>query len=191
MQTLSTRIRVTALVLAATAAGACAATPTTNATSNATSTTSTMSNGSPAMSERNKKTVEELFEQCFNNGQMQALDRLVSPDFVGAQGEKGPEALRRTALGLRTAFPDIHYTVSAVVAEGDKVAVRWSWSGTHKAPFRAFAPTGKAMTNTGTAIFELRDGKIVSAAIETDRLGFLQQLDVVPPDAVLLNPRRP
>ena len=141
------------------------------------------------MPAQNKKAVEELFESCFNQGQLQVLDRLLSPDYVGAQGEKGPESFKRTVAGLRAAFPDIHYAVNDVVAEGDKVAVRWRWSGTHKGAFRMFAPTGKAMTNTGAAIFQLRDGKIVGAALETDRLGFLQQLDVVPPDAVLLKPR--
>ena len=142
------------------------------------------------MPEQNKKAVEELFEACFNQGQHQVLDKLLSPDYVGAQGEKGPEAFKRTVMGLKTAFPDIHYAVNDVVAEGDKVAVRWRWSGTHQGPFRTFAPTGKAMTNTGTAIFQLRDGKIVAASLETDRLGFLQQMDIVPPDAVLLKPRQ-
>jgi predicted ester cyclase len=170
----STRI---ALVLAAVGACACTA-------------TSTTSNRSTTMPEHNKKAVEELFESCFNQGQLHVLDRLLSPDYVGAQGEIGPESFKRTVLGLRTAFPDIHYAVNDVVAEGDKVAVRWRWSGTHKGSFRAFAPTGRSMTNTGTAIFQLRDGKIVGAALETDRLGFLQQMDVVPPDAVLLKPRQ-
>jgi steroid delta-isomerase-like uncharacterized protein len=177
MHPLVTRTTRTALVLAAVGACACAATSTTN-------------NRSATMPEHNKKAVEELFESCFNQGQLQVLDRLLSPDYVGAQGENGPEAFRRTVVGLRTAFPDIHYAVNDVVAEGDKVAVRWRWSGTHKAAFRMFAATGKSMTNTGTAIFQLRDGKIVAASIETDRLGFLQQLDIVPPDAVLLKPRQ-
>ena len=141
------------------------------------------------MPEQNKKAVEELFESCFNQGQHQVLDRLLSPDFVGAQGEKGPEAFKRTVMGLKTAFPDIHYAVNDVVAEGDTVAVRWRWTGTHKAAFRMFAPTGKTMANTGAAFFQLRDGKIVAASLETDRLGFLQQLEIVPPDAVLLAPR--
>ena len=69
--------------------------------------------------------------------------------------------------------------------------MRWHWTGTHKGPFRTFAPTGKTMTNTGTAIFQLRDGKIVAASLETDRLGFLQQMEIVPPDAVLLAPAEP
>jgi steroid delta-isomerase-like uncharacterized protein len=146
--------------------------------------------GSKHMSDANKRHIEELYERCFNQGKMDVMDRLVAPDYVGPQGDKGPESFKRTVIGLRTAFPDIHYAVSDVVAEGDRVAVRWRWSGTHKGPFRAFAATGKPFSNTGTAIFHFRDGKIVAAAIETDRLGFLQQLDVVPPDAVLLDPKR-
>ena len=83
-------------------------------------------------------------------------------------------------VGLRAAFPDIHYTVDDVVAEGDQVAVRWHWTGTHRGAFRGFPPTDKAVTNTGAGIFRLSGGKIVTAVLETDRLGFLEQIGAVP-----------
>jgi steroid delta-isomerase-like uncharacterized protein len=142
------------------------------------------------MPDQNKRHIQELYESCFNRGDMAVMDRLVAFDYVGPQGDKGPDAFKRTIAVLRTAFPDIHYAIDDVVAEGDRVAVRWRWSGTHKGQYRAFAATGKSFSNTGAAIFRFRDGKIVAAAIETDRLGFLQQLEVVPPDAVLLRPRQ-
>jgi len=134
----------------------------------------------------NKRNVDQLFETCFNRGDLGLLDELVSPDYVGLQGERGP-----AGFGLRNAFPDIHYTVEEVVAENDKVAVRWHWSGTHEAPFRAFPASHHKVSTTGAGIFRFRDGKIVAATLETDRLGFLQQVGVVPPDAVLNAPQRP
>ena len=141
--------------------------------------------------DENKRNVDRLFEACFNQGDVRLLEELVSPDYVGLQGERGPAGFKGIVVGLRTAFPDIHYTVEDVVAENDKVAVRWHWTGTHQAPFRAFPASHHKVTSTGAGIFRFRDGKIVAATLETDRLGFLQQVGVVPPDAVLNAPQRP
>ena len=141
--------------------------------------------------DENKRNVDRLFEACFNHGDAGLLEELVSPEYVGLQGERGPAGFKGIVVGLRTAFPDIHYTVEDVVAEDDKVAVRWHWAGTHQAPFRAFPASHHKVTSTGAGIFRFRDGKIVAATLETDRLGFLQQVGVVPPDAVLNAPQRP
>jgi steroid delta-isomerase-like uncharacterized protein len=130
--------------------------------------------------EENKRSVQTLFDNCFNQGDLALLDRLVAPDYVGPQGGKGPAGFRGVVVLLRTGFPDIHYTIDDLVAEGDRVAVRWRWTGTHKGPYRAFPPTGKTLLNPGIAIFQFKDGKIVAAAMETDRLGFLQQIGAVP-----------
>jgi predicted ester cyclase len=90
---------------------------------------------------------------------------------------------------LRGAFPDLHYTVEDVVADGDRVAVRWHWTGTHQGAFRGIAATQRAVTNNGLAIFRLRDGRIVAATLETDRLGFLQAIGVVPGPEILFPAR--
>src|ERR1044071_4356237 len=99
---------------------------------------------SPTMSaetqERNKRSTEKLF-QTFNQGDLAAIDELVGPEYVGAQGDRGPAGFRAVVTGLRNAFPDLHYTVDELVAEEDRVAIRWHWTGTHKGPFRAFPPT--------------------------------------------------
>jgi predicted ester cyclase len=67
-----------------------------------------------------------------------------------------------------------------MIAEGDQVAIRWHWSGTHRGTFRGIAPTERALTNNGIGIFRLQAGKIVAASLETDRLGFLQGIGVLP-----------
>lgn len=128
----------------------------------------------------NKRKVEALFSDCFNQGNLALLDELIAPEHVGPQGDKGPAGFRGVAMGLRAGFPDIHYALDDVIAEGDRVAVRWHWTGTHKGQFRTYAPTGKSFTNPGVGIFRLEGGKIVASALETDRLGFLQQIGAVP-----------
>ena len=107
---------------------------------------------------------------------------IVSPQFVGVGPERGPAAFGGVITALRGAFPDLVYTIEDVVAEGDRVAVRWTWRGTHQHAFRSFAPTGKPVTNTGFAIFQVTDGKLSRAWLETDRLGFLQAIGAVPHD---------
>ena len=131
--------------------------------------------------DQNKQKVQTLFA-TFNSGDLGAIDALVGPEYVGAQGDRGPAGFRAVVVGLRSAFPDLHYTVDDLIAEGDQVAVRWHWTGTHQAPFRAFAATGQEVSNTGAGIFRLANGKIVSAVLETDRLGFLEQIGAVPPN---------
>lgn len=139
--------------------------------------------------EQNKQCVQRLFD-TFNQGDLSPIDDLVGPDYRGAQGEKGPAGFKTVVVGLRTAFPDLHYTLDDVIAEGNQVAVRWHWTGSHKGSFRAFPATGKTVLNTGAGIFQVEGGKIVSATLETDRLGFLEQIGAVP-EGVGRGPRPP
>src|ERR1043165_5984505 len=81
--------------------------------------------------DENKRSVETLFDGCFNRGDLALLDRLVAPDYAGPQGSKGPDGFRAVVVLLRTGFPDIHYTLDDVIAEGERVAVRWHWTGTN------------------------------------------------------------
>jgi steroid delta-isomerase-like uncharacterized protein len=129
---------------------------------------------------QNTQTIQKLFE-AFNHDDLRPYETLVAPDYVGPQGDaRGPAAFRAIVGGLRTAFPDIHYIVDDLIAGGDQVAVRWHWTGTHKGAFRGHPPTGRSVTNSGLGIFRLRGGRIVAASLETDRLGFLQQIGVIP-----------
>jgi steroid delta-isomerase-like uncharacterized protein len=139
--------------------------------------------------ETNKQVVRRLFEEAFNHERADLVDELISADYIDAAGGRGPAAFRQVMTTLRSAFPDILYTVEELVAEGDRVAIRWHWTGTHRGSFRGVAPTERSLTNNGAAIFRLHAGKVVAAALETDRLGFLQSIGVVPPNEVLFRPQ--
>jgi steroid delta-isomerase-like uncharacterized protein len=148
--------------------------------------------GSMAMAhprDDNERNVTKLFN-TFNDDDLAPIDDLVAPGYLGPQGEKGPAGFRATILGLRTAFPDIQYTIDEMVAAEDGVAVRWHWTGTHRGRFRGLPPSGRQVVNAGLGIFRLRDGKIAAGTIETDRLGFLQQIGALP-ENLGLAPRRP
>jgi len=133
-------------------------------------------------SKPNQDLVRQLFEDGFNRDQGSVIERLIGAEYIDATGERGPSAFKQTMSRLRAAFPDLTYTIDDILGEGDAVAVRWHWTGTHRGPFRGVAPTERSVTNTGNAIFRVRGGQIVAAALETDRLGFLQSIGVVPPN---------
>jgi predicted ester cyclase len=143
-----------------------------------------------ATHQTNKHIIRSLYEDCINTGALERLDELVAPGYVGPQGEAGPDGFRKTIQGLRAGIPDIRFTIDELIAEGDGVAVRWTWRGTHTGPLRCLEPSQKPVTNAGIALYHLNDGKIVRAALQTDRVGFLQQIGVLPEDlSALSRPR--
>jgi len=127
----------------------------------------------------NREVVRRLYEECINLGKMELLPELVSDDFV-ADGQVGVSGFANNVAGLRTGFPDIHFTLEDMIAAGDRVVVRWKWRGTHAGPFRGLPASHKPITNTGIVIYQVRDGRVVRAWLETDRLGALQQMGAVP-----------
>jgi predicted ester cyclase len=127
----------------------------------------------------NKRVIRSLYEDCINPGRLEPLAQLVSDDYVGPRGERGVTGFTANLVALRTGFPDIHFTLDDLVAEGDRVSVRWSWRATHAGEFNGLAPTDKQISNTGMAFYQLADHKIIRSWVETDRLGALQQLGAV------------
>lgn len=127
-----------------------------------------------------KQRIRHLYEDVINHGKLDELAALVSPDYVDPQGHRGVAAFTANIAELRTGFPDIQFTVDDLVAEADRVVVRWHWQATHTGTFRNNAPTGRAVHNSGIAIYQLADDKIVANWLETDRLGALQQMGALP-----------
>lgn len=134
--------------------------------------------------QRNKEAIAKMYEQSLNQKHMELLKDFVSSSYTGPLGESGPAGFEQAIAPLIKAFPDIKWHVKDIVSEDNKVVVRWELQGTHTAPFRNLTATGKTVSNDGMAIYELEDGKITKAVLQTDRLGFLQALDVLPADPV-------
>jgi steroid delta-isomerase-like uncharacterized protein len=122
--------------------------------------------------EANKAVVRRYIMEVLNLGQIEAIDLLFGPAIR--------ERVRWFATMFRRAFPDMQETIEALVAEGDAVAARWTFRGTHLGEFRGIAPTGKAIEMTGMSLYLLTDGKIQNDWAEWDELGLLQQLGALP-----------
>jgi steroid delta-isomerase-like uncharacterized protein len=97
-----------------------------------------------------------------------------APQTLDLEGYK--QALAQTFA----AFPDWHLTIEDMIAEGDKVATRWTATGTHQGEFQGIPPTSKQFKYTGVTIGRFANGQVVELWNEFDRLGLLQQLGVIP-----------
>ena len=139
--------------------------------------------------ENNKALIRRLYDEVFAKWNFGVVDDLVGPEFVGHEmppgTPPGPVGFKQFSGWLRSAFPDLRYVVEDVIAEGDKVVVRWTWHCTHRGDFMGVPPTGKQATVSGMAIYRLAGGKCVERWVELSLLGLLQQLGAVPtPGAV-------
>ena len=91
------------------------------------------------------------------------------------------EQIKQSAAAVFAAFPDFHLTADAVIVEGDIAVKRWTARGTHTGDWMGIPVTGKAVVTTGINILRIVNGKIVECWAESDALGLMQQLGVIPP----------
>jgi steroid delta-isomerase-like uncharacterized protein len=137
----------------------------------------------PPDPEANKALVGRYVEEVWHQGNLDAADEMVAPDFVGhfPEGEAiGIEGAKEHVIAFRTPFPDIHFTIEDMIAEGDKVAARLTFDGTHTGEMMGIPPTGVQTTVTGIFILQIGDGKLVEVWSIVDMLGIMQQLGVMP-----------
>lgn len=113
-----------------------------------------------------------------------ALDEGYATDFVyhSPTGEDihGLKDYKQRISEQFDAFPDIHMTIDDMVVEGDKLATRWTLTGTHKGEYRGIPPTNKKLTIWAISIVRIVGGKVVEEWERLDTLGLLQQLGVIP-----------
>ncbi len=130
--------------------------------------------------EENKKLVRRFLE-AYNNRNLDSLDDFVSQDFIDhtPNHQQGLESLKQLFNLAFKAFPDWHETIEEIIAEGDKVWLRLTYTGTHTGEWLGMAPTGKKITTTAFDIFRIVDGKIVEGRFATDELSFLLPLGVI------------
>jgi len=140
--------------------------------------------------EKNKETVRSLYDEILNKRKMELLPGIISNGYTGIRGQKGATAFAEPVTALIAAFPDIEWKIEELIGDGDKIVVKWKWVGTHIGQFQQFIPTGNPVSNDGMGIYELKDGIITNVHVQTDRLGFLQQVGAVASDPSLLSNKR-
>lgn len=137
---------------------------------------------SPQATGANKALLRRWIEGV-NKGNLALFDEVYGDCvyYSPATGELKREALKQFMASLLAAFPDGRWTIEGQVAEGDKVATRWSFTGTHQGELMGLAPTGKRVTASGMVIDRIVEGKIVEEWEEWDALGMMQQMGATPP----------
>src|SRR5258706_1891742 len=138
------------------------------------------------MSEENKAVVRRFFAEVINAGNLDRADELVTADYIehqrlpGAEGRQGIAVAKAFLSMMRGAFPDYHFDIEDLVAEGDKVVARLTVSGTHRGEMMGLAPTGKRVRTLGIEVFRVADGKLAEHWATFDALGMLRQIGMVP-----------
>jgi steroid delta-isomerase-like uncharacterized protein len=111
-----------------------------------------------------KAVVRRFYDEVFGRRRLEAIDELYAVDCVRHTfaGPPRDNAWHKQQVAeLWAGFPDWRVSLDALIGEGDTVAARWTFRGTHTAPFRGIAPTGKEGRLQGITLFRVADGRIV------------------------------
>jgi steroid delta-isomerase-like uncharacterized protein len=138
--------------------------------------------GSHMSSTENKQIAHEFINEIFNKGNLENVDRFVTPDFIyhsAAEDLNGMEKFKEWVSSDRSIFPDIRFTILDSIAEYGKVATAWIVKATHQREFRGIPATHRKFETVGVHIFHFEGNKIKEAWIVVDGLSAALQLGVV------------
>jgi steroid delta-isomerase-like uncharacterized protein len=132
--------------------------------------------------ETNKAAYRGFMDEAFNALQYDRVADYIADDMIEhTPGFSSGAAGVRSDLALfASAFPDIRITIEDLIAEGDQLAARYYWTGTHQGAFAGIAPTGKQVRVRGLDIWRMRDGKCIEHWNIEDNLSLMQQLGAIP-----------
>ncbi len=135
--------------------------------------------------EQNKTLARRLIEEGLGQGNISLFDEFLTPDFVEHEElppgtPPGREGAKQLITMFHSAFPDFKVTIDDLIAEGEKVVIRQTWSGTHKGEFMGIVPSGKNVSFGVIDTFRIAGGKVVEHWGQTDNFALMQQLGVIP-----------
>src|SRR5512135_2639362 len=131
--------------------------------------------------EENGELVRRFVEEAFNEGRLDMLPVFFAPGVLGhypqtEETSQGIEGLKQQFGRFLMAFPDFHITIDDLVAQSDKVAWRWTFTGTHKGMYREFPPTNRSVTVSGASFEHLKNDKIVERWASIPECQILRQI---------------
>ncbi|HEY7479504.1 MAG TPA: ester cyclase [Gemmatimonadales bacterium] len=138
--------------------------------------------------EQNKEIVRRIFNEFWLAGNTTVLDQLLASEVSNTELSKDPvsgrNAYKEWANGFRqvtgTGFPDMSIALDALVAEGDLVAKRWTFRGTHTGEYMGLPASGKRAVMAGVTIYRIQGGQVRETWWNYDALGLMQQLGAIP-----------
>ena len=137
------------------------------------------------MSAEDNKAIVRRFWGVWEEGNIGLVDDLLSPDNVNhspgsTDQPEGPEGVRAVVTMFRSGMPDLRVIIEDMIAQGDKVAVRYTLEGTHEGELVGVPPTGQRLSIKSISVEQVSDGKIREHWRITDSLDMMQQLGVIP-----------
>ncbi len=131
--------------------------------------------------ETNKKIIHRLFEEGMNRKNFSLIDEYVADNFVNHDlpgAERGAAGFRKLVQGFMDGFPDMHIHMAEMIADGDLVATRGEWTGTHNGTFMGIPATGRAVKVKYIDMWRMENGKAVENWVQMDMPAMMQQLGV-------------
>jgi len=129
--------------------------------------------------------VVRVFERAWNEGTYDETN--FTSDYRAHGITEGPADLageREVVAAFRTAFPDLHKHPEDVLADGDRVALRYTMHGTHEGELMGVPASGAEVNATGTYVYRLQDGRIVESWLNYDAMGIMQQIGAIDGQAI-------
>jgi steroid delta-isomerase-like uncharacterized protein len=135
--------------------------------------------------EESKATMRRYLDVFEQGNNLDILDELLAPDYINHTPATpdlptGPEGVKGVVTMFRSAMPDLRVIVQDMIAEGDKVATRYTLEGTHRGELFGVPPSGQRLSIKSISVERVLEGKIREHWRVTDSLDMMQQLGVVP-----------
>ena len=142
------------------------------------------------MENQNIALTKRLFEEVFNKGNLNALNEILANNVVVYDtalhnGKGGLREFKEAQVNYHHAFPNMKIKIDDIFGTEDKVFVRWTGTGTHKADLQGIAPTNENVKVTGISINQYKNNKITEIHTQWDRLGLLEQIGQIEPAEAL------
>ena len=131
------------------------------------------------MSLEDNKAIVRRFIEAYNKRNLDLFDDLLAPDYYDHTSKVGIEGLKQLMNMAFKAFPDFPETIEDIIAEGDKVWARITFTGTHTGEFMGIAPTGKKVTTEMVDIFRIVKGKLVEYRDVNNNLDYFIKLGLI------------
>jgi steroid delta-isomerase-like uncharacterized protein len=137
------------------------------------------------MSVEESKAIVRQFWGVWGEGNIGLVDELLAPDYVNHSPATpdlptGPDGVKGVVAMFRSGMPDLKVTIEDMIAEGDKVATRYTLEGTHGGELFGVPPTGQRLSIKSISVERVSDGKITEHWRITDSLDMMQQLGAIP-----------
>lgn len=134
-----------------------------------------------------KELARRTFDEIWNQKKIDVADELIDTNYVHHDPQSPPcnnlGQYREFVRYYLNAFPDLHFDVNDLIADGDVVVTRWTAKGTHNGGLAGVPKTGQRFSITGMTVSRVKDGKFIESWGNWDTLGLLQQLGVAPVEA--------